>query len=369
MIGSRGVGSNYGGIERVLDELCPRLGRLGHQVDVYGDPGAVFEDHGGVRAIGASSFGGKHFETLSRSLNALARAMGRYDVIHLHAVGPGILSAATHLFGQRSLVTIHGLDQKRDKWSATARACLTLAERALVANADQITVVSEPLRRYFIERYDVAASLIPNGMPRKTPAAPGAFLASFGLEPGGYVLFASRLTPEKGCHDLIAAFDALPQGTRLVVAGSSGEPDYLAALRAAADPAKVVFVGHRSGHELAELFSNAKLFVLPSYVEGMSMALLEALAYKVPALVTDIPENRVVVREHGFYVQPRDPAGLADALARLLESPDALGAARAALDSLDRPDWDAVAQRYDRLYRTPPRRPFAVAPPQQVGAR
>ncbi len=360
MIGSRGVGSGYGGIERVLDELCPRLGGLGHEVDVFSDPSVTFEDHGGVRALRTAAVGGKHFETISRSLVALREAMGRYDVVHFHAVGPGILSAATHLFGQRSLVTIHGLDQKRDKWGRAARMSLSLAERTLVANADQISVVSENLRRYFAERYDVAARFIPNGMPRKSHVAPGPRFAELGLEPGRYVLFASRLTPEKGCQDLIAAMNALQTDMKLVVAGGSREPAYYDALRAAADPAKTFFVGHQSGDALAALFSNAYLFVLPSYIEGMSMALLEAVAHGVPAIVSDIPENRAVAGACGFYFAPRDVAALGALLGRLVADPNAVAEAARELKTLARPDWDDVARRYDRLYRTPLRRPVAA---------
>ena len=67
-----------------------------------------------------------------------------------------------------------------------------------------------------------------------------------------------------------------------------------------ADPGRVVFTGHRAGGELAELFSNAYLFVLPSYIEGMSNALLEALAYNRAVLVSDIEENAEVVEDNGF---------------------------------------------------------------------
>src|SRR4051812_33402409 len=90
MIGSRGITSNYGGIEKVLDEVCPRLGRLGHKVDVYSATGVRFEA-GNLRSIPVKSFGGKHLENISRSALATLRALGRYDVIHFHAIGPGVL--------------------------------------------------------------------------------------------------------------------------------------------------------------------------------------------------------------------------------------------------------------------------------------
>jgi glycosyltransferase involved in cell wall biosynthesis len=362
MIGSRGIGSNYGGIERVLDQLCPRLTGLGHEIDVYSQTNVSFQDCDGVRAIPIMAISGKHFETISRSALSLSHAMGRYDLIHFHAVGPGILTFLTKLIGQKSIVTIHGLDQKRDKWGAIARCCLSLAERTLVANADQVTVVSESLRRYFIERYDSAVAFIPNGMPQKQKVPLGAQLARCGLNSRRYFLFASRLTPEKGCHDLIDAFNKLDTDMKLVIAGGSGTEEYIRALRAQADPTKVIFVGHRTATDLDELFSNAYAFVLPSYVEGMSMALLEALAFKIPVVVSDIPENRFVVNQCGFYFTPRDVTSLGSVLARLIAEPEHVAAARERLETLRLPNWDTVAQDYDCLYRVAIRSPAQINP-------
>jgi glycosyltransferase involved in cell wall biosynthesis len=356
MIGSRGVGSHYGGIERMLDALCPELAACGHQVDVFGRVNVAFNDAvlpggGSVRAVRTGAFGGKHGENISRSAHALWLAMGRYDVVHFHAIGPGILSTITRLFGQTSLVTIHGLDHQRAKWGAVAKRCLSLAERTLVANADGISVVSEPLRRYFDQVYGTATAFVPNGLNRGAKIPPGALLAEHGLQAGRYLLFASRLTPEKGCHDLIEAFNTLPTDMRLVVAGASGTPEYLAALRAAADPARVCFVGHRSGDELAELFCNAYAFILPSHLEGMSMALLEAVSFGVPGLVSDIEENRAVLGEEGFFFPPRNVPALRVALADLMASPEKVAEVAKRLATLNQPNWGEVAARYDSLYR------------------
>jgi glycosyltransferase involved in cell wall biosynthesis len=266
-------------------------------------------------------------------------------------MGPGILSTATRLFRQRSLVTIHGLDHQRAKWGRVAKSCLSLAERTLVANADGISVVSEPLRRYFDQVYGTATAFVPNGLNRGARIPPGTLLSELGLQAGRYLLFASRLTPEKGCHDLIAAFNALSTDMRLVVAGASGIPEYLAALRAAADPARVCFVGHRTGDELAELFCSAYAFVLPSHLEGMSMALLEAVSFGVPGLVSDIEENRAVLGEEGFFFPPRNVPALRAALMDLIAAPEKLAAVAQRLANLNQPDWAEIAARYDSLYR------------------
>ena len=94
--------------------------RLGHKVDVYSATGVRFEA-GNLRSIPVKSFGGKHLENISRSALATLHALGHYDVIHFHAIGPGVLSLLTATLRQKSAVTIHGLDWRRAKWNAAAR--------------------------------------------------------------------------------------------------------------------------------------------------------------------------------------------------------------------------------------------------------
>jgi len=348
MIGSRGLGSNYGGIERCLDELCPRLAALGHSVDVFSQVAAPAGLPDGLRSIHVPTIGGKHFANLSRSAIATLLAARRYDVVHFHATGPGILTCLTSPIGQASVVTVHALDQQRQKWGWAARHALSLAQSTVMSFADEVTVVSESLRRYVRARYDKPAECLPNGMARMTPRDPGPLLERHGLRARGYLLFASRLTPEKGCHDLIEAFNRSRTPLRLAIAGGHGDSSYLARLRVQANPDRVRFLGHLQGAELAEAFSNAHTFVLPSYVEGMSIALLEAIAYRLPVLVSDIPENRLVVGD----LPATFPVGDVDTLRRAIDTctdgPDRRRNSRVPLERFH--SWDAIAAGYERVY-------------------
>lgn len=350
MIGSRGLGTNYGGIEVVLDSLCPRLVSMGYVVDVFGRAGAgggAFPQ--GLRSVPAWSIGGKYGETITRSTTALLKSLTGYDIIHLHGLGSGILTALTHLIGQKTVVTVHALDQKRDKWNRFAKTCLAAAERTVVRHASEVTVVSEALQRYYLDEFDFRPALIPNAPKDVVRVAAGPVLRELGLENRRYVLFASRLTHEKGCHDLIQAMNAVDTDAVLVVAGAALDQDYMAGLRGSAGRDKVVFAGQRGGLELAELFSNAALFVLPSYIEGMSMALLEALSYGLPCIVSDIPENRSVSGEAAVYFPPRDIAALERVLAGALAAPNRSEPPRVRLNSLL--NWDDVTLLYDEVYR------------------
>ncbi len=128
--------------------------------------------------------------------------------------------------------------------------------------------------------------------------------------------------PEKGGYDLIEAYNTLDTKKKLVIAGGSRyQNDYLASLKSMADPGKIIFTGHVTGELLKEFFSYAYLFILPSYIEGLSNALLEAISYQKCTLVSNIPENLEVIQDYGYSLNVGDKRDLAQKLAMLLSDP------------------------------------------------
>ena len=355
IIGARGIDMEYSGIEKNLREICPRLVQRGHQVDVFSQPKPGGKDtYEGVNIIRVPSFSGKHSETLSRSVLALLQCIGKkYDVIHLQAEGPGILSFLPGWIGSKCVVTIHGLDWQRDKWSGFARACIKAGEKMALTCADRVTVVSKCLRKYFEEKYGKDTEYIPNGIAVKTGERSADLLASLGLAPQEYVLFANRMVPEKGGHDLIKAFNEIITDKKLVMAGGARyQEGYYKELQNMADPDKVVFAGHVTGPLLEQLFQNTCLFVLPSYIEGLSNSLLEALGYHKCTLVSNIPENLEVIENTGFSFKVGDEKDLRLKLTDLLENERKIEDMESRLvEFVDQKyRWEQVVDQYESLY-------------------
>jgi glycosyltransferase involved in cell wall biosynthesis len=154
------------------------------------------------------------------------------------------------------------------------------------------------------------------------------------------VLYAGRLSPEKGIEELVAAAD----GLKLVVAGDGP-------LRARV-PGALGFVPHG---ELEGLYARAAVVACPSRREGFGVACLEAMAHARPVVATDVGGLRdlVVDGETGLVVPPRDPAALRAALDRLLADP----ALRRRLGSAgrrraqERFSWDVVTEATVAAYR------------------
>jgi glycosyltransferase involved in cell wall biosynthesis len=114
----------------------------------------------------------------------------------------------------------------------------------------------------------------------------------------------------------------------------------------------VLFTGHVSAADLGELYSNAYLFVLPSRIEGCSMALLEAMAHGTPVLVSDIPGNLCVVGCDGHTFRMGNRDDLATQLQKLLDDVSATTQMRNQLErrSSTATSWDEIATRYEGAY-------------------
>jgi glycosyltransferase involved in cell wall biosynthesis len=361
MIGQKGYPPVGGGIERHVAELSSRLAQRGFAVDIYSRPHYSDEsgdtDIPGVRVIQLPSIPTKHLDAFSHSFLASVDVLRRgADIVHYHALGPGLLAWMPRFLGRkRAVVTVHGLDWQREKWGPFARGVLKVGEWASCRLPDRTIVVSQALASYFRERRGVDTIYIPNGIAPPAPRGP-ELLRAAGL-PAAYVLFASRIVPEKGLHLLLEAHGRLPGALRrafpLVVAGDAGfTRGYAERLRAQAHP-EVHFLGFVHGPLLESLFANASVMGLPSTLEGLSITLLEAMSHGRCCLVSDIPPNLEAAAGCAATFAAGDADGLRTELERLLgdDGRRAELGARARVHALAEYSWDAVADRTAEVYR------------------
>jgi glycosyltransferase involved in cell wall biosynthesis len=177
-------------------------------------------------------------------------------------------------------------------------------------------------------------------------------LGRLGLAGGDFVLFLGRISPEKGCEVLIDAYRSVAGRTKLVIAGHSSYTDgYIEKLRASAPPG-AIFPGRVTGRLRAELLGHCSAFVLPSTIEGLSVALLEAMSFGRCVVTTDIPENLELVDGIGLTVPVGDAGALARALGTVLDDPRAAESRGRRAQELVRSEysWDEVARRTEALY-------------------
>jgi glycosyltransferase involved in cell wall biosynthesis len=357
-IGARGIGASYSGIETYYEEVGSRLVSYGHDVVVYCRRHFTPADchKRGLRVVYQPCVQSKHGETLTHTLASTMDVLRRpFDIVQFHALGPALFAALPRFRGARTVASIRGLDWQREKWGPLARGFLRFCERASHRFPTAVSVVSKTLREHYAREYGVNVRYIPNGVTLEASPEPREINA-LGLEPRRFILFMGRISPEKGVDTLIEAYRRLGKQTRpvkLVIAGGSSYTGrFIDQLRAQA-PDGVLFPGRVGGRLRAELYSHAGAFVLPSTIEGLSVALLEAMSFGACVVTSDIPENRELVDGVGLTVPCGDPAALAAALDRVLRAPEAAATmgrlARARVEA--EYTWDAVARATEAFYR------------------
>ena len=362
MFGQRGPGDPLGGgIEVVATELAGRMAAMGHKVTCYNRSNSQMKkserpaEYKGVREKYVPTLQAKGIAAVSSSFfAALACAFGKYDVVHIHAEGPAAMCWLPKMFGKRVVVTVHGLDWQREKWSKGFGAkYIHFGEQCMVKFADRIIVLSRGVQNYFKETYGRDTLFIPNGVNRPIRRPPQLIQKKFQLD-SPYILYLSRLVPEKRADLLIKAFKQVKTDKKLVIAGGTSDTDsYFEELQSLArGDDRIVFTGLVRGRLLEELYSNAYLYVLPSDLEGMPLSLLEAMSYGNCCLTSDIAECAEVVEDKAILFRQGDEAALRNRLEELCGDPER--AERYRKDAADficsKYNWDDIARKTIEAY-------------------
>jgi len=308
VIGAKGLPPGQGGIEHYCAEVYPRFIEAGHTVDFYARSSYIempwFKkyDFRGVNVISLPSLELRGLDAfLNAAMAALLASRKRYDMIHFHALGPSVFTWIPRLLSSSKIVVFcQGLDWQRAKWGPISSRVIRFGEESAVRNADEIVVVSEALQKYFWETYSRDTVYIPNGAADYAKSDPDfTFARSLGLEPGKYMVYLGRLVPEK-CPDLlIQAFQRLQaDGWKLALVGGSSDTSSFRArlVELSGQNPNILFTGVLRGAYLAEVIRGSGLFVLPSQLEGLPLAMLEAMNEGIPILASDIPPHEQLLR-------------------------------------------------------------------------
>ncbi|MEN9558308.1 MAG: hypothetical protein RL141_677 [Candidatus Parcubacteria bacterium] len=369
MIGHKGIPARSGGIERHVEELSAGLVRLGARVISFDRAWYVGNAPSPVGVTRRFSYGlrTKHLDAITHTLSALVLAMkDRPDVVHVHGVGPSLLLPMARVLHPKARVisTFHCVDRTHAKWGFVARLLLRLGEWCACTFAHRTIAVSDALAAYCLDVYECQPAVVPNGVcvPEDVSAAS---LTAFGVEPKRYFLMATRLVPHKNVHIAMEAHALFAKRNPhlaasyplLVAGGSSWTDDYANELRAWSAQSHTRLVGEQHGDTLAALQAHAACHLSVSSSEGMSIALLEALAHARPAIVSDIPENTELTGDLAPAVPVGDVRSLSYAMEYMAFMNDA---ERDALGTSlrnrirDRHDWNRIAEATYDVYRENP---------------
>jgi glycosyltransferase involved in cell wall biosynthesis len=296
----------------------------------------------------------KDLLTYSRKAYRLSKelcAKKQYDLVHaFFGIPCGYIAMK---LGLPYVVSLRGSDvpfyNERFYW--LDRLLFQRLSRNVWRRAKAVVANSEDLRALACATApDVPISVIYNGVDTDT-FRPGTQQADDFV-----ILSTSRLIARKGIQYLLEAFTrfhtANPR-SRLILAGDGDMQEQLRAkAKSSGLGESIEFLGVVSPKDMAKLYRRADVFVLPSLNEGMSNALLEAMASGLAVITTDTGgAGRIVDRECGVIVRKRNSKDIAHALEHISQHADVLERMKhASRRKAETMSWESAAQKYIRIY-------------------
>jgi glycosyltransferase involved in cell wall biosynthesis len=312
IIGTVGVPANYGGFETLAEHLIEDLGQK-HDITVYCSgkkysktervpiyKGAKLKylplDANGIQSI--------LYDTLS-ILHSLFFA----DILLVLGVaGAWILPFVRIFTNKKIIISIDGIEWKRDKWHLLAKWYLFWAESLAVKYSHIDISDNEAIQDYTAARYGTLSRIIEYGADHtlKVPITKEAF-HQYTFHNVPYAFKVCRIEPENNVHTILEAFtktDKMP----LVIVGNWDKSEYGQSL-------KVKYSSHPNIYILDPIYNQEKLDVLRSnaalYVHGHSAggtnpSLVEAMYLGLPILAYGVSYNRVTTENQAIYFQNQE---------------------------------------------------------------
>ncbi len=325
-----------GGVATFTYEMARALAQLGYSVEVWAPQSGNADDTALPFAVKRLKLrGSRDLACQVRLIQTWIahRAELRDAMVYLTDSGPILAMRFLQFFAplrpRQLLLAFHG--SEINHFIANPIRKWLIAK--VIKRSDRLNTLSKFTAKSLVRAFPDAA--------KKIRLTPGALRSDFNTQtplPRSStdrvtILVVGRLHPRKGQDRLIAALETLPEElrdrTQLWIAGSGNKFGYGDSLKESArnSNTRIEFFGNVSDSKLDELYHQADVFALTSVpfrksVEGFGLVYLEAAAYGLPVVAHRIGGTPEAVDngENGLLVDPDDPAGLTDALARLIQN-------------------------------------------------
>jgi glycosyltransferase involved in cell wall biosynthesis len=352
LIGGRGIPANYGGFETFTEELSVRLVERGHEVTVYCRERYPDTSYRGVRLVYLPTIRHKYLDTLAHTCLASFHLLGRRADVALYVnAANAIFTLLPRVSGIPVALNVDGIERRRKKWNAVARAWYRLSEKLATWFPNALVADAMTIQNYYLREYQKATTFIPYGADSELAVTAGE-LTRLKLEKYRYFLYVSRLEPENHALQVREAFEKVPTDLRLAIIGDAPYAgDYIQRVRDTADP-RLVMPGAIFGTGYKELGTWCFAYIHATEVGGTHPALIEAMGRGALVIYRSVPENVEVCGDAGLPFD--DDAGLVAAIRNTLamSETDRNEYRRRARERVrERYCWDAVTTQYEDLLK------------------
>jgi glycosyltransferase involved in cell wall biosynthesis len=349
LLGTRGIPANYGGFETFAEELSTRLTTRGHTVTVYCRERHPEAGYRGVRLQYLPTIRHKYFDTIAHTfLSTLHVLVHRPDVALYCNGANAIFTLWPRIFGVPVALNVDGIERRRKKWNKLAKAWYLVSEWFATFCPSIVITDALSIQNYYRTHYRKATTFIPYGAEvGKVPTT--EILAKLGLEPGGYLLYVSRMEPENHPLEVRLAFEQLVTPLKLALIGDAPyAPDYIRRVRDTRDP-RVVMPGAIYGQGYRELGSHCFAYIHATEVGGTHPALIEAMGRGALVVYRNTPENAEVAFEAGVPFEPDELNAKLRSVLAMSEAERERLRSRASERVRESYSWDAVTDAYEKL--------------------
>jgi glycosyltransferase involved in cell wall biosynthesis len=350
ILGTRGIPANYGGFETFAEELSVRLAARGHDVVVYCRERHPFTEYKGVKLVSLPTIHHKYLDTVAHTfLSTLHLLAHPVDAALYCNAANAVFTILPRMRGIPVALNVDGIERKRRKWNALARAWYLGSEVLATILPNRFVTDAEVIREYYKERYNKDSIFISYGADT-TRIETKAALGPLGLTPCQYFLYVSRMEPENRALEVRQAFEQVATPMKLALIGGAPHADsYIRKVRHTMDP-RVVIPGGVYGLAYRELGAWCFAYIHATEVGGTHPALIEAMGRGNLVIYLETPENLEVCGDAGLSY--RDDAGLVARIRQALEMSERdrmQYRVKAAQRVRERYSWETVTTQYEAL--------------------
>ncbi|MGY5141449.1 MAG: glycosyltransferase family 4 protein [Nitrosopumilus sp.] len=321
--------SGIGGIAQHVTGLTNYLKSKNHIVEIISSKNSFTIP---VKGLKNPSF------MLSSSLKAKFKKNS--DIVHAHNIPSA--KAMKNASGKK-ILSIHGIysQQIENLHNKTISKIATNFEKDALSWADAITVVSKDAYEHYkklgFNVYHIPNAIDINSLPQKS-------IRKYKKQ----IIFAGRLSPEKGMDVLLELAEILPLDIHLLILGS-GPKDFMKNF----SRSNIHYLGYVPKDETISLIRGSDILIQPSLFEGISSSILEAMACRVPVITTNVGGNKEIIEHNktGILLETNSSEKLLEEILYLFANPTQKNnLIKNAFDVVKNFDWSNVGQLYENLY-------------------